>query len=249
MKERYWLAGGTNPVPQLTEAGLRFATEHSRLLDLSLFLLQSGLRKVLDSDSLEDAKVRVHLVEFEKHEVLLREMTLIRTVDNALCYIAELLSMIFKCRPEMLKSSEQERLDFILKYETMDQLRKAIAEKKVEKLSFMGLRDLAEYVRSHMGFDLLPDDKGMETAALIVEMRNIFVHNRGVVGTISTKRHPLLRGLEGTSLSISREDLRSHRQILENAVIDMDIRAAIKFNLPTKKMPEPPMQHGAEKGG
>ncbi|RRQ22224.1 hypothetical protein D6C00_09850 [Thiohalobacter thiocyanaticus] len=197
---------------------------------------------------LQDAKTVAHdesglkkqLVEIGRHESLMREVVLTRTIDNLLCYVSDLLGLVFKFRPEMMKSGEQERLDFILRFEDMDELRAALAEKRVEKLSFMGFRDLADYVREHMGFDLINGNADIERASLLVEMRNIFVHNRGVVGTVSARRFRSLEPLVGRPLSITHDELREERQFVENTVIDMDVRAIAKYGLPAKGVAEPP---------
>jgi len=74
-------------------------------------------------------------LRFSTHEPLLQEMVVVRFVDNFLCYLGELLALIFGTRPETLRSSEQERIDFVLQYDSMDELRAALAEKRVERLA------------------------------------------------------------------------------------------------------------------
>jgi hypothetical protein len=151
-----------------------------------------------------------------------------------------LLALVYKSRPETLRSAEQERLDFILQFESMDELRTAVAEKRVERLSYLGLRDLAVHLRNTMSFDLFPESADEERAALLVEYRNLFVHARGVVTTTSARKVKALQHLVGTRVQIKPSSLRETRQFLENAVIDADVRAAQKFSLEVQPLPVPP---------
>ena len=140
----------------------------------------------------------------------------------------------------MLRSAEQERLDFILQYQSMDELRTAIAEKKVERLAYLGLRDLAAHMQSNMGFSLFPSDAQLEQAALLVEYRNLFVHTRGIVSATSARRFPTLKAELGKRVAIHLREVRELRQFLENAVLEIDVRAVQKFGLPTVDLPPHP---------
>jgi hypothetical protein len=253
--ERYWLAGGKKPVPTLTVAGARFAVEHSRLLDFVLLFSEARIRRLRSlvekgpkkqsqtpsSDGDPVAKeAREFLWELDSHEELIHEVVLTRVVDNFLCFITDLLALIYKAKPEMLKSSEQERLDFVFQYSDMDELRTAIAEKRVERLAYLGLRELAEYIKSHMAFDLFPVPADLGKASLIVEFRNVIVHNRGRISAASVRRFPFLKPEIGRRVDLPYDQLRESRQFLENAVLDIDMRATGKFFLKAEPLPEPP---------
>ncbi len=239
-EHRYWLAGGRKPVPHLTEAAIRFAGEHSRLLDFHVFFSEAKLRKFIDKQQGETEELKALLLEIQQHDALLTEVVICRVVDNFLSFVSDLLALIYKVRPEMLRSSEQERIDFVLRFESMDELRSALAEKRVERLAYLGLRDLAEHLKSQMGFDLFPVTDQLDRAAMLVEYRNLFVHNRGVVSSMSVRRFTILKEHLGKRIEIPPKDVRELRQFLENAALDIDIRASTKFSLPVASLPEPP---------
>ncbi|MDQ3686595.1 MAG: hypothetical protein M3430_13505 [Acidobacteriota bacterium] len=90
---------------------------------------------------------------FSAHIPLMAELVLCRSIDNYLVYLSQLLALIFRTKPETLKSGEQERLDFILKHSSMDDLIGALAEKRVDKLAYMGMRDLARYFEEKLGLN------------------------------------------------------------------------------------------------
>lgn len=237
-EEWYWIVGGKKPVPHLTEAAIKFASEHSRLLDFYVFFDSAAIGTL--NSLTEDAKRKTVLEERTRNEELLIEIVICRVVDNFLSFLSDLLSCIYKARPEMLRSSEQERVDFVLQFETMDKLRRALAEKRVERLAYLGLRDLAEHLKSQMQLSLFISQDELEQAAILVEYRNLFVHNRGVVSAVSGRRFKKLRDAVGKRIVLSSSDVRNLRKFLENAVIDLDLRATEKFGLPVIPLSEPP---------
>lgn len=233
---KYWPAGGTAPVPSITAAAFGFIAEHSRLLDFDLFFTEGVLARL--ESILEGASppTQSPLV----HRSLLFELVLTRTADNFLCFISDLLALIYKTKPEMLRSSESEKLDFIFQHADMDQLRSAIAEKRVERLSYLGLRELSAHIESQMAFNLFDSQDALNRAALIVELRNICVHARGVVGSTSARRFPEMASQVGKRIELSSSKVTEDRKFLENCVFDIDLRAASKFALPSRPLPNPP---------
>jgi hypothetical protein len=113
-------------------------------------------------------------------EVLL-QMTFSRGADNYLTYVAELLALIFISRPETLRSSETMRLDFVLGHSSFEDLIDALAERRVERLSYQSMRDLASDLSEKLDFGLYSSTEELDRIVRIVETRNLTVHNRAVV--------------------------------------------------------------------
>lgn len=209
-------------------------------MDFHIFFSESKVRILEEKSGTEAAVIKESLEELERHEELLAEIVLCRVVDNFLNFIIDLISLIYKEKPEMLRSSEQEKIEFILQFKTMDELRIALAEKRVEKLSFIGFTELDKYLKESMGINLFEEKADFNRAALLIEYRNIYTHNKGIIGSISARRFKILEKHLGKKLTIKKSDVRELRQFLENAVMDIDIRAAKKFSLKSEKIPEPP---------
>jgi hypothetical protein len=251
-RERYWLAGGRKALPTLTAPGMSFATDHSRLLDLAAFIqlgttsrVEEAVKRAAAASSPKDAaaihaEIKPLVDELIAHVSLMHEFVLTRTIDNFLTYIAELLALIYKTRPEMLKSSEPERLEFILQHSSMDELREAIAERHVERLSYKGLRDLSDYIEAQMKFSLFEKPDELAHAALLVEYRNLLVHNRGIVSAAAVRRFPQLRESVNKRIPTSYKHVQEYRRFMENAAFDIDVRATQKFGLRATQVPEPP---------
>ena len=235
--KKYWPSGGTTLVPSMTSAAFAFVAEHSRLLDFDLDFSMGLIRE------LETKLNRLAQASRDSNasKALLLELMLTRTVDNFLCFLSELLALIYRERPEMLRSSETEKLEFVLQFADMDQLRSAIAEKRVERLSYLGLRELSEYIESQMSFKLFELAEDLGRAAYIVELRNICVHARGIVGNTSARRFPQMKTQIGRRIDLSADQVTRDRKFLEDCVFDIDLRATSKFTLPAERVPIPPL--------
>lgn len=159
------------------------------------------------------------------------EMALTRAADNYLTYLSELLALVFKTRPETLRSGEQVRLDFVLTHASMDELIDALAERRVERLSYAGLVALVEDVRERLNFDLFDSDAELDAAVKVVETRNLIVHNRAVANRrfLSRVNDP---GLElGERVVLEPADVGSAMHLLSNAVARTDRAAAEKWDI------------------
>ncbi len=164
-------------------------------------------------------------------------MILSHGTDNFLAYISELLALVFQHRPQMLKASDGKEppetvpLDLILKHEQMSDLIQDLVERRVDQLSHRNTRELLRYVSKRLGFALFPEEKKAERLVRIVEQRNIFVHNRGVVNKIFLSRLPSFPAKPGDSLPLTLVGVFDDLDFLLAAAYDIDVRATQHFNL------------------
>jgi hypothetical protein len=103
-------------------------------------------------------------------------------VDNYMTYLSELLFLIFKQRPELLKlSSKEVRLSEILEYPTLDAFIAVQIERKVSLLSSLSLFKLEQYLNKTYGLTMFLSDQSKTFMNTMVETRNLIVHNRGII--------------------------------------------------------------------
>lgn len=177
----------------------------------------------------------------EQHEPLFCEILLCKYVDNFILYLSELLREIFRSKPEILRSGDQERLDFVLQFETMEEFIEALVERKVERLAFLGIRDLNEFFKERLGFALGSKEQ-LQNIHEAVEIRNIIVHNRGVISPTFKRRLPSFKGCVGEPVNVDYEMSKRYCHSLEEIVRDLDRVASLKFGLATYNMP--PIEEG-----
>lgn len=233
----------------MTPPGWSFQREYERLFGFIFYITKLATstdekakvaaRALYESEDPE--KYRETLENIEKHgatgalrklhRTLLLEMMLCRAADNFLAYVAELLAVVFRTRPETLRSSESVRLDDVLKHASMEDLVHDLAERRVNQLSYQGMRDLSAYLSDRLGFELFPKPESLERAVRIIESRNIIVHNRGLVNELFLSRAPRASANVGEPLDLDTDLIFDDLEFIALSVYEMDARAVQKFNL------------------
>ncbi|HET7572659.1 MAG TPA: hypothetical protein VFJ77_08320 [Gaiellaceae bacterium] len=240
-----------------TEPGHRHAAAHFDLLMFIGWLAAtvatvdgveelSTIEEVYEPPAELDLERYKTLDAFLSYRQLLFEMIVERQVDNYLNYLAELLALIFKERPETLRrrpekgqESDSVSLDEILKYESMDDLFAAVVERKVRNLSHESVDALARYLKG-LGFELFPDDGDSTFVVFAVETRNAIAHTRGIVTRRFVERVPGFDLAPGDRTTFALKTVDTLQGALNHSVEDIDRRAAEKWGLPRTTRRYPP---------
>lgn len=175
---------------------------------------------------------------------LLRELIFCRMVDRYLLYVSELLLAIYRARPECLKAGDGDgeptvRLSVILEHQSMDGLLAELIEERVQDLSFKGIAELTKYVHKRLGFDLFENNDHRNYGVFMVEVRNVLVHNRGVVNRRFLRRVPYMSAKLGERVQMTDDQfLPNFRVVLLFAEL-LDRRAVAEYRLPTVEIAPP----------
>lgn len=181
-------------------------------------------------------KNRLSVDVFKKQQGLFKELIMCRAVDNYLTYLTQLITIVLQANPEMLKSSETITLQELLSHESLEQVIHHVVERKVNELSYKGIRDLYDYLKQRYGIDLFKDAEDLETTAKYVEMRNVITHNRGIINQQFIKRLKEKMDYIGQHVSViegNPMELIAHFLL---RVLDLDSRVAEKFTLPLEEL-------------
>lgn len=240
-----------------SDAGLRFVLAHTKLMDFIGFISTMAIQMdttlkgfkawliehvdVAEKLSEQDAGLCDSILLYESqtwdhftsYNPLMYQMFLSRSVDNFLTFISELLVLIFQTRPETMRSNKMVKFVDILRYKTMDELITYLAEERVNELAYKGMRELADEISKGLGFDLFPRSEDLDKAIYLVEVRNLIVHNRGVINRLFLSRQPSCSPSIGQSLELKPQFILDSLRFLGQAALDIDNRASTKFNLPS----------------
>lgn len=160
-------------------------------------------------------------------------MTFCAVVDNYLAYISDILTLIFKTKPESLKSSQTMEIEDILQYSSMDELVSHIADRKVNQLAYKGMEELNRDLNKSLGLSLFDDPGDLKNARALVEMRNLIVHSRGIVNALYLSRMGNIGLKPGEHIKVDTEFVLRARRFLSAAVSRVDRTSATKFGLST----------------
>lgn len=209
-----------------TVAFVRFVQSVTRLSD---HFVSTSLRA---AEGDEASPTNAAAATLQGYDRLIVETLVARSIDNFLCYITELLALVFRSRPETLRSGGSVRLDFVLAHRTMDELIGALTERRVEELAYAGLRELNEDVGKRLGFALFQDDENFDDVREFVEIRHTIVHNRGLASQTFLQRVGDRGYRLGEPVHPPISSLARRIWTLSNAVVDIEVRASQKWRLP-----------------
>jgi len=166
---------------------------------------------------------------------MIAQMILARSVDNFLTYISELLILIYRAKPQMLRASDQKiAWDEVLGYDAMEELVAALIDRRVNALTYKGLKDLAKDLEQHIG--LFSAEEDLAKGAEIVEQRNLIVRNRGIINNI-VSRVSAYSDRVGQQLMLSVNEVMTKTLFLRLSALDIDRRASEKFSLARNRIP------------
>jgi hypothetical protein len=200
-------------------------------------LIRSGLNQAIsnllsapdeDPDAWED-EVRYQI-----------ETACIRSVDNFLSYISEVLQLAIVKRSEILRSSETITLDEVLRFSKYKDLISYLVDRTINRLSYKSFSDIDKYISDKTNISLVQTDPERTLLMTSIELRNIYSHNRGEASDATMTRlerfdHPLtLRKGERVEA-----DLFLIEELLANLTFiarRADGEFARKFRLPRRRV-------------
>lgn len=159
-------------------------------------------------------------------------------VDAFLCYLSGLLQEVMKKRPDVLRSKESLTFNEVLEYRSRSNLLEYMIDKKINRLSYGGLSAIEEYVQSVFSIEVFSDAEIETSIKMLIEARNINVHNRGFVNRTFVER---TRGLEfdrpsiGKRFHLNWDLLVKLSEDLVRAALYLDGDVAKKYGLRRKK--------------
>ena len=116
-----------------------------------------------------------------------RNMT-VGMANNFLSYISEVLQLVLAARPEILRSSERLTTEEILQFSDIKDIVAYVADRKINELSYGGLKGVEAYLRDRLGLELFENSNERMHLSILAELRNIYTHNRGIVNRLFLTR-------------------------------------------------------------
>lgn len=98
----------------------------------------------------------------------------------------------------------------------------------------MGLTKLDEYVLKNTSVSLFCNKADAARMIELVEMRNLMVHNRGIVNRIFKSRIPGSNAALGTRIKMSISEMMGNYAAALEWIMDLDKRLCQEFKLPTQ---------------
>jgi hypothetical protein len=99
-------------------------------------------------------------------------------------------------------------------------------------LSFKGIFALADYLKRRLSLELFDSEADLERVVRIVEYRNLFVHNRGVVNRLYLSRVPTATEKIGEKIHLTPHQVTDDVVYLMANAKAVDAKAVAQFGIP-----------------
>jgi hypothetical protein len=154
--------------------------------------------------------------------------------DSFLTFLSHIIQSALRKSRNTLKSSETIRIDDLLEFWTNRDLTNYLIDRTINELSYGGMRKIEEYIRERFGIEMLKANKSRDLLIMFLELRNIYVHNRGYINDVF-----LTRIIDPHDFAFTRnERYWATISTLANNCVDVALRLdetiAAKFHLDRK---------------
>lgn len=252
----------SNPFPDIfypqrdtvcTDAFSRFLNEYHANIDYFFFVIRlvtntdegrvRASRALLIAEPDDEKRARheasaadpdATLRELQRHSTV-QSRNLTNGIVNAFQrYFSSIIQAAAQKRPELLTSSQTVRVDDILKFTRHRDLVAFIIDRKINDLSYGGMTEMEKYFGDRLGVRMFQNDRERDLLRLFVEVRNINVHNGGIVNDLFAGRVGTVEGLPYAKAKAFHVDMDALVMLSANAMrvaLNIDLVVSRKFGL------------------
>ncbi|HEX2763494.1 MAG TPA: hypothetical protein VHM92_06570 [Allosphingosinicella sp.] len=154
------------------------------------FLRRHSLVRTAFTSSVEQIERRRTLSATDRADLLHLhyENLCIRSVDNFLSFVSEVIQLAMRKRPEMLKSQETVTMEEVMNFSSFPNLLSYLIDRTLNRLAYKSIEDVEKFIRERTGVELFSEANERLLLTIAIEMRNIYSHNRGNVSDATLRR-------------------------------------------------------------
>lgn len=156
------------------------------------------------------------------------------TVDTFLWFFSSIIKACINKNPVLLKSSESITVEEVLDFDRKTDLIDYLIDRKINSLSYGGIRQMERFLSDRLGVDAFKNDESRDLLGIFVEVRNIYIHNRGIVNRLFLSRvikHFHFEFVEDERFHVDFDDFSILANNSIKVAVDIDERLAKKFRL------------------
>lgn len=163
---------------------------------------------------------------------LFLELFLARLVDSFQCYIVAIIHEVLNVQPQILANPQPTlSLEYVLQFQSLDELRTDVVETKVNDLSYKGFSKLQQWCTKR-GIPVLVSSEHEPLLVELISIRNIIAHNRGLIDKKYLRTIPDSSFELGSRRVITVNELFEAEVLLNQVVAETDAAIQEKFGLP-----------------
>jgi hypothetical protein len=149
-------------------------------------------------------------------------------------YFSEIIQAAALKKPEVLKSNETIRIEEVLRFNRYKDLVSFIIDRKINDLSYGGLKGMETYFRERLGIEMFTDEQQRSLLTVFIELRNINVHNGSIINDLFLSRVGKVEGfnfIKGKAYYVDLDELMLLGDNAMRTALRIDEAVASKFKL------------------
>jgi hypothetical protein len=164
------------------------------------------------------------------------------TAEAFLWYVSNIIQDAIRRKPQLMISSETMKIEDIFNYSNRRELVNYLIDRKINSLSYGGLRQIEKYLSETLGIVLFQDPFTKNMLRIFIEVRNIHAHNRGYVNKVFLDRvGECLDGLdfrleEGKKAHLDYDALCMFSRVCVETAMHLDKEVSQKFKIDKKRL-------------
>ena len=153
-------------------------------------------------------------------------------------YFSQIVQECIRKRPSILTSNEQVPVKEIVRFQRMSDVIELLVERRVNKLAYEGISGIEMYFRDRLGIEMFSDHNERQLTREFIELRNIVVHNGGIVNAIFIERvgpSPTKQFSIGKRFHVGWDDFSVYAANIISVASKIDEAVSAKFSLRRKR--------------
>jgi hypothetical protein len=149
-------------------------------------------------------------------------------------YFSEIIQSAILKRPELLRSNQTVRIEDVLQFKRHSELVSYLVDRKINELSYGGIREMENYLRDRLGVELFQNNVERAFLTAFIELRNVNVHNGGIINDLFLSRVGQVEGFTFKLGARYHVDFEEFALLADNSVrvaLEIDKTISKKFRL------------------
>jgi hypothetical protein len=178
-----------------------------------------------EAEALLKASEFMHANTSEHFPEMLAEMCLVTLFARYDAFFSDVLTCVYRSRPELLKSGKQVTYEAVLGADSLEELRDELIHREIQDWR-LSLRGQLEEAERRFGIEIAPPHDEAWVLIEASERRNLLVHKGGRVDTHYLRAVPSSRLEVGLRLSVDDE----YCEAISGALVRLAHRVATEFS-------------------
>jgi hypothetical protein len=167
----------------------------------------------IEMPSMEELASRLKTIEYLNEDInphfpaMVHRMAFIDLVAHFDAFLSDAFEAVMVAQPNTLKS-KMKQIDYetLLSYSSIEELVRYLVKRELHEVGYKSIRDQAKYYKDRFGVDLAASGIGLEVLVEIQAIRNLFLHNDGIVNELYLKAVPGSKYKRGDAIEISTRE-------------------------------------------